>query len=82
MPSKCSNEDFVQAWTESKSRSEVAAKTGLSVKTVASKALHLRKKGVRLKHFPCAVLRTPPLDIPRLNAIVAACSCTHPTENP
>jgi transposase len=66
---RVSPEDFVRAWQESQSLSEVARKTGLSISTVSARAQTYRRKGVRLKPFPRRLY--PPLDVAKLNNIIA-----------
>ena len=61
-----SNEEFVRVWQAASNVKEVADKLGMGSATASSKALVLRRRGVRLKRFK--ERRT--IEPDRLNAII------------
>jgi hypothetical protein len=66
------NEDFVKAWLEAykqgKNQSWVAESLNTSRQRVSTKALYLRKKGVKL---PKLVYTTQAVQVSELNALIA-----------
>lgn len=74
--SRCTPEEFVTAWETSATAEQAAAKLGLTVNAVRSRAQHYRKQGVPLKTFRRG---TRPLDVEGLTALVERLRSGGPT---
>jgi hypothetical protein len=44
-------EDFVRIWQRAENPAQVAAQTGMNIRSAHTKATKLRRRGVPLKHF-------------------------------
>ena len=44
-------EDFVRIWQRAENPAQVAAQTGMHIRSAHTKATQLRRRGVPLKHF-------------------------------
>jgi transposase len=65
-------EEFVAAWQAGESHKDVAAKLGMGVSGVVSRARYYRKKGVKLKSFASGGVGATPLDVDKLNKLIAS----------
>lgn len=66
-PPAVNYEEFVKLWRTKNSIGEIASALGIKHNSVSAIANRLRKKGIKLRHFPRRMAQT--IDVQKLNKI-------------